>query len=48
MQDAILSMTGKPLFYKTTIRPVPKDYQIPLIEMYTTRRYFYKIETNLE
>jgi hypothetical protein len=40
MQDAILSMTSKPLFYKTTIRPVPKDYQIPLIPIYTKENIF--------
>jgi hypothetical protein len=44
MQDAILSMTGKPLFYETIIRPVPKEYQIPLIQISTIKRYFYKLK----
>jgi hypothetical protein len=47
MQYAVLSMTGKLLFYKTIIRPVPKDYQIPLIPIYTKERQLYQNETNL-
>jgi hypothetical protein len=47
MQYAVLSMTGKPLFHKTKVRPVPKDYPIPLIPIYTKEIYFYKNKTNL-
>jgi hypothetical protein len=44
MQDAILSMTEKALFYQTTIRPMPKDYPISLIQQIFTKRYLYNLK----
>ena len=51
--DAIVQWQAKLLLNKTRIRPVPKDYPIPIIPIYTKEiyiykaRYFYKNETNL-
>ena len=45
--NAIFQWQANLLFHKTKVRPVPKDYPIPLIPIYTKEIYFYKNKTNL-